>query len=216
MSNIALVLYIVLGVATPVLLIKFLLLPMASSVSKKVMVAVTILVAAVFEILFISSAFIPDSIDGFMGNGIANMENRIDEIYPGYVHKELGTEDFKSIIADSRKLREYVEADKEVGFIVKTIGLNTYISYIEDFGDNVDGYLQEFEASGTPFTMHNILSFLHLRLKTPVLQATRIIQIVILAIFGVAVIAIAAASFAIRKGLLEPSGKSVTFGEGAV
>lgn len=213
MKIIFVVLFALLIIAFAFLLIWQLFWKMIPSSAKKIFIAVTILGTLLFEALFIASAFIPNKIDKLLAQGIVSIENNINEISSDYTNEVLSPEKVKLLIADTKQIKYSLKENPEAGFIVKTIGLNTYLSYLEDFSDGVDGHLREFEAQGIPFTLHNIFDYLKKQTIEPVLSATKVIEIIILSLAAVFFVVLIVCFVCHKNGWLSSSEK-ITFGEG--
>lgn len=215
MNSIAVILFALLALAATAALIKCLLWKLRVSSEGKLLIAATVAVTLLFEGLFIASSFIPKTIDKVLTRGIAELETSLEETSPGYIHRELSTEEIKSVISDSRRIKASIENDAKAGFIVRAAGLDTYIRYLDRFGEGINANLQEFEASGTPFTLHNIFIATQDKIKGPAATAAKTVQIVLLVLFGLLVVAIGAFAASSRKELANTGNSSVTFGDEA-
>ncbi|MGM9745772.1 MAG: hypothetical protein ACI30H_02270 [Paludibacteraceae bacterium] len=205
------VLFTLLLLGIPGTIIWFLILPLKKSTEKNIIFAITILISIVVVTLFIASAFVPSKIDRFIETEIAEVEHQINRISPEYTQQTLNAETIKNLIADSKQIRSYLNNNDDVNFIVRVIGVNAYISYLENFCENIDIYLNEFEETNTPFTLHNIFISLKEKSQTPVLQTIKIIEIIIIVVAFVAYLAILIWVMAIKKGWISNDG--IVFGE---
>jgi len=186
---------------------------MSKSTEKNIVFVVLILGTIIFETLFIVSACIPNKVNVILSESIINIENQMNEISEEYTDQVLDSEKVKALISDSKQIRSYLDNRSDVNFFIEIIGINTYIAYLEDFRDEVDKHLQEFEASGTPFTLHNIFDYLLEQSKTPVLKATKIIEIIVLVCCALFLICVVVAVYLIKNGHLTSQGSSITFGD---
>lgn len=213
MNTFYVVIFAILLLAIPTAIVRFLIIPLKKSTEKNVLIAITILTTLLLLTLFIASAFIPKKINQFIDFEIAQIENQINQISPEYTHQDLNAETIKNLISDSKKIRSYLDDNDEVNFIVRTIGINAYISYIENFCENIDLYLNEFEATNTPFTLHNIFISLKEKSQVSIFKATKIVEIIILIIAFIINIVILIWAFAVKKQWMENSNNGIVFGE---
>ncbi|MDR1592786.1 MAG: hypothetical protein LBS16_07930 [Prevotellaceae bacterium] len=213
MKIIFVVLFALLIIAVAGLFLWYLLLPMPPSNEKKIFIAITIVGTVLFESLFIASAFIPRKIDKLIVQGIGSIELNINTISPNYTDEVLDADKVKSLIADTKQIRYYMNENPNANFIVKAIGLGAYMGFAEDFCDHIEDNFIEFQKSEIPFTLHNIFDFIHKKSAVPVLKTTKIIETVVLIVAGLFYSLILIAFFANQKGLFTPTNKSVTFGE---
>ena len=207
------VLFTLLLLGIPGIIIWFLILPLKKSTEKNIIFAITILISIVVVTLFIASAFVPSKIDRFIETEIAEVEHQINLISPEYTQQTLNAETIKNLISDSKQIRSYLNNNDDVNFIVRVIGVNAYISYLENFCENIDIYLNEFEETNTPFTLHNIFISLKEKSQTPVLQTIKVIEIIIIVVAFVAYLAILIWVMAIKKGWMNNSNNGIIFGE---
>lgn len=207
------VLFTLLLLGIPGTIIWFLILPLKKSTEKNIIFAITILISLVVVTLFIASAFVPSKIDRFIETEIAEVEHQINRISPEYTNQTLNAETIKNLISDSKQIRSYLNNNDDINFIVRVIGVNAYISYLENFCENIDIYLNEFEETNTPFTLHNIFISLKEKSQTPVLQTIKVIEIIIIVVAFVAYLAILIWVMAIKKGWMSNSNNGIVFGE---
>jgi len=213
MNTFYVVIFTILILAIPATIIRFLIIPLKKSTEKNILFAITILTTVLLITLFIASAFIPKKINQFIDFEIAQIENQINQISPEYTHQDLNAETIQNLISDSKKIRSYLDDNDEVNFVVKTIGINAYISYIENFCENIDLYLNEFETTNTPFTLHNIFISLKEKSQVSIFKATKIVEIIILIIAFIINIVILIWAFAVKKQWMENSNNGIVFGE---
>ena len=207
------VLFTLLLLGIPGTIIWFLILPLKKSTEKNIIFAITILISLVVVTLFIASAFVPSKIDRFIESEIVEIEHQINLISPEYTNQTLNAETIKNLISDSKQIRSYLNNNDDINFIVRVIGVNAYISYLENFCENIDIYLNEFEETNRPFTLHNIFISLKEKSQTPVLQTIKVIEIIIIVVAFVAYLAILIWVMAIKKGWMSNSNNGIIFGE---
>ncbi len=215
MNTFYVVIFALLIVAVPTIIIWFLILPLKKSTKKNILFAATILTAILLITLFIASAFIPKKINQFIDFEIGQVENQINQISPDYTQQVLNAETIKNLISDSKQIRSYLNSNDDVNFLVRIIGINAYISYLEEFANNINLYLNEFETTNTPFTLHNIFLSLKEKSQTPILKATKIIEIIILVLAFIVNLALIIWSFAVKKEWINSAGNGVVFGDEA-
>ena len=213
MNTFYIVLFTLLLLGIPGAIIWFLILPLKKSTEKNIIFAITILISLVVVTLFIASAFVPSKINRFIESEIVEIEHQINQISPEYTHQTLNAETIKNLISDSKQIRSYLNNNDDVNFIVRVIGVNAYISYLENFCENINTYLNEFEETNTPFTLHNIFISLKEKSQTPVLQTIKVIEIIIIVVAFVAYLAILIWVMAIKKGWMSNSNNGIIFGE---
>lgn len=207
------VLFTLLLLGIPGIIIWLLILPLKKSTEKNIIFTITIFISLVVVTLFIASAFVPSKIDRFIEAEIAEIEHQINQISPEYTNQTLNAETIKNLISDSKQIRSYLNNNDDINFIVRVIGVNAYISYLENFCENIDIYLNEFEETNTPFTLHNIFISLKEKSQTPVLQTIKVIEIIIIVVAFVAYLAILIWVMAIKKGWMSNSNNGIIFGE---
>lgn len=213
MNAFSIVVFTLLLVAVPTAIVWFLILPLKKSTLKFFIFSVTILATLIVTFLFAGSSFLPKKINRFIDYEMVYIENQINQISPDYTQKVLDTETVNKLISDSRQIRSYLESNEEVGFVVRNIGVGAYLSYLENFVENVDFYLYEFESTGTPFTLHNIFLSIKDKSQQPILKTVKIIEIIIL-VFGLIVnVLLLIWAVALKKGWMGDSNDGVVFGD---
>lgn len=213
MKTIFIVIFALLIFSVGILFIWKLLWGLPASNEKKIFIAITIIGILLFETLLFFVSSIPRKADNLLSTGIATIESKINEISPEYSDEVLNPEKIKSLIADTKQIRFYLNENAEVNFVVRMIGLNTYVSLLEKIGDNTESYLKEFESKNIPFTLHNIFDFLQQESRTSILKIVKIIEMVVVIVALVFYLILLIGYFANRKNLLTPNSSSVTFGE---
>lgn len=199
MSLFFVILFALLIPALTVLFIWFLLLPLPKSSNKTFLMVLAILGLIICEALFILSARVPAGADNLIQNGIAQIEEHINQINPDYIHKELPTEDVQKVLSDTKMLDAYVEDSPEAGVVVRLIGAKAFISYVSSFSESIDRNINEMKEEGTEITIHNVFERIHNQSKAPILKAAKVLEITVLIITAIFLLALLIVYVYIKK-----------------
>lgn len=205
------ILFALLAIGGAYAMVRYVLQPAPDFSYKKLLVVGTVLAPIIGVLLLVLCALLPSKMEQGMQKGIQTFELYLNSISPDYCNQVLEKEQLRRVLSDSRSLRTYLDENADVNFIVKAVGVNAYISYMESFANGIDNHLTAFEATEQPFTIHNILAYIDVQSREPILKATVWIEvavfILILLYFGF----IYFFYLSEQKGWFKES--SVTFGE---
>ncbi len=149
---------------------------------KTVMFIIPVLIAVLSVTLLILSTFIPQKMDNLLTQGIEQIETNINAISPDFTNQELDTTQLKSVINDTKMLKSSFDNDVRVNFIAKIVGINAYITFLNDFVENIETNVVCFEENKIPFTLDNIFHHLKQQTATPILKAVKTMEIIIITI----------------------------------
>lgn len=167
-----------------------LLLPMASSTHRTLMIVIAVVGLVLCETLLILCARIPSRVDTMLTAGIGGIETHLEAVQPGYVHKEMSTTELQNILTDTKMLTAYIENTPNVSFVVQLVGVGAYVGYIKSFSGAIEKNLNEMRAEGVPVTLHNVFVRVQDLSRTPVLKTTKVLEIVVLVFSGIFILAL--------------------------
>lgn len=124
-------------------------------------VVLAVLVCLLGEAMFLFSARLPYLTDRMTANSIQQLEDYLNTVSSDYIDQEIDVADVRTVLSAGERLNAYTEGNREIGLLVKVIGLETYTKGLSSLCQNADGVLQEFEAQGIAFTPHNLLMYTH-------------------------------------------------------
>lgn len=210
MNIFLLILFIILLAIAPYAIIRYKVIPLETSDTKKEWFVITIIAGIVIEVAIIALAVLPNRINNFTIACIQNIESRIEASSPGYTGKELDKEEVKTFLNNSRE--SSIRNDNKAGFLTNALGVGSYISFFDSFCNDIDNNIKEFENTNTPFTLHNIFMTVQEKTEEKVFSTMKILQILIIA--AGALFYLFAAIF-IKNRKSSGKIKSVTFGDDA-
>lgn len=205
------VIFILLAAGGAFGIIRYVLLPALDFPTKKWLLAGSYAIPVVGTVLLILCTLIPSKMDTGTQKGIQTFEEYLNAVSPDFCDQVLDKEQLRQVISDSRSLRTYLDDNTEVNWIVKAVGVNTYISYLESFANGIDTHLTAFEATEQPFTLHNILTYVQTESHQPVCTATIVLEIVVFVFMLLAFGVIYFLYISEQKGWFKET--SVTFGD---
>lgn len=212
MNIFLLILFIILLAIAPYAIIRYKVIPLETSDTKKEWFVITIIAGIVIEVAIIALAVLPNRINNFTIACIQNIESRIEASSPGYTGKELDKEEVKTFLNNSREITSSIRNDNKAGFLTNALGVGSYISFFDSFCNDIDNNIKEFENTNTPFTLHNIFMTVQEKTEEKVFSTMKILQILIIA--AGALFYLFAAIF-IKNRKSSGKIKSVTFGDDA-
>ena len=181
--NIFLVILFLLAVnACAFLFIYNMVWPQKKSSHRTTLLVLTIGGSILFDVLFTLTALIPSNADGFIKSGIVRMETSINNISPDYVNQEMDTAQIRSVLTDTKQIESYLKSNEGARFVVRLIGVNAYVKYMESFTSSLDSNLSEMQEEGIPITLHNVLERVQQKSHEPILKTAKILEILLLVV----------------------------------
>ena len=180
--NLFFVVLCALGIAglAAVSIYRFIKVPLKEKAALPVVLAV--LVCLLGEALFLFSARLPYLTDRVTAKSIRQLEDYMNTVSPDYIDQEMDVADVRTVLSAGERLNAYTEENKEIGLLVKVVGLDTYTKGLASLCRNADGVLQEFEAQGIAFTPHNLLVYTQESAMRTVRDISKKLEVIILAL----------------------------------
>lgn len=213
MSAFFTILFILLLVVLAVSLVKYFELPLPDSSSRKVLIGFTAAGTVLLVILLVVCSIIPGKTVSLVRNTLDSVEAQIEADSPGYTTEVLDKNEFEAFIDGSLQTSGSIEGNQALSAVLDMSGLGPFKNVFEKFMRGIDDRLAEFDASGRPFTLHNIFDELQDESESLVRQTGRILGIIILVIGLVFYAVLMSFSVAQKKGWLSARNSSLTFGD---
>ena len=181
---------------------------------RTLIVVMTVFFSSVFVLFLILTRFIPNAVVEYVSSGINITENKLNEISPDYTNQVLDKEKISTFLQDTKQVRfNFNEYTEGVSFITRILGIDTYMFFYEDFGENLDNNIQLFEKNNIPFTMHNILQYIKdeagVRINVIVGNIMLVLFFLSLVVDGLILLFVVA----MKKRWIDFDKKSIIFGE---
>lgn len=156
----------------------------------------------VSDTLLIATHSLPEKANKLIALELVNVESMLNNTQPGLIDQVMDPSSLRATLADSKQLLSQVNADTSVGWIVRLIGARKYTKALENIACNTDDFIAAFQATGQPVTIHNVLTYTQEQMDSPILNAVRTSQIVILILSGVLFIICIICYFIVRSGAM--------------
>lgn len=165
-------------------------------------IILAILSLVVTDSLFIATHSLPEKVDHLIAVELDNVESMLNNTQPGLTDQVMDPSSLQTTLADSKQLLSHANTDTSVGWIVRLIGARKYTKALEKIVCNTDDFIAAFQATGQPVTIHNVLTYTQEQMDSPILNAVRTLQIVILILSGVLFIICIICYFIVRSGAM--------------
>lgn len=200
MSIFYVILFAILLAIVPALFIWKMFLPLESKKEKGVYIAITVVLFLILEIGFIMTAALPAKINSIIDQGVVSVESYVTSIDSTFMDKPLDAKQLQEVITNSKQLKYELESNQEANLIIQLVGIDAFLSSMEDFADNIDSYVVRFEKDNVEFTFRNALSYIKQDIQPAIYFVTKVIEIIILIIAFVVYLVILIVYFGRKKG----------------
>lgn len=164
------------------LFIRYLVTKLPKSTGKILLAILTVAGTLISSTLLIMATVLPSKIDAFLSTGIASVEEHINSISPGYIYEERDTQSLKTVLANYNQVKAGFDSNSGTQFIVRTIGVNSYIDLLDAFVSNIDENQKEMEQEQIPMTLHNVFMRVQDKTRAPIREIVYNIEIAILVV----------------------------------
>lgn len=164
------------------LFIRYLVTKLPKSTGKVLLAILTVAGTLISSTLLIMATVLPSKIDAFLSTGIASVEEHINSISPGYIYEERDTQSLKTVLANYNQVKAGFDSNSGTQFIVRTIGVNSYIDLLDAFVSNIDENQKEMEQEQIPMTLHNVFMRVQDKSRVPIRKIVYNIEIAILVV----------------------------------
>ena len=190
---------------------RFLAAKLPKSTEKVLLISIVIAGTLLSSALLIMAHMLPGKVNEFMSSGVDAVEKHIDNISPGYIHEVADTQRLKAILEDYRQIEAGLGSNEGAMFVVKTLGMNTYMEFLGSFVSNIDENIREMEAEQIPITLHNIFVRVQDKSKGVIQKIAYTLEIGILIATVIFFIIMIASYFVVKHN--DMSGPKVVMGE---
>lgn len=156
----------------------------------------------VSDSLLIATHSLPEKANELIAVELVKVEATLNKTQVGFTDQVLDPSSLQTTLADSKQLLSYANTDTSVGWIVRLIGARKFTQMLENIVCNTDDFITAFQATGEQVTIHNVLTYTQKQIKSPISNAVRTLQIVILVLSGVLFIICIICYFIVRSGAM--------------
>ncbi len=200
MSIFYIILFAILLAIVPALFIWKMFLPLESKKEKGVYIAITVVLFLILEIGFIMTAALPAKINSIIDQGVVSVESYVTSIDSTFMDKPLDAKQLQEVITNSKQLKYELESNQDANLIIQLVGIDAFLSSMEDFADNIDSYVVRFEKDNVEFTLRNALSYIKQDIQPAIYFVAKVIEIIILIIAFIVYLVILIVYFGRKKG----------------
>lgn len=200
MSIFYIILFAILLAIVPALFIWKMFLPLESKKEKGVYIAITVVLFLILEIGFIMTAALPAKINSIIDQGVVSVESYVTSIDSTFMDKPLDAKQLQEVITNSKQLKYELESNQEANLIIQLVGIDAFLSSMEDFAENIDSYVVRFEKDNVEFTFRNALSYIKQDIQPAIYFVAKVIEIIILIIAFIVYLVILIVYFGRKKG----------------
>lgn len=200
MSILYVILFAILIALLPALYIWKLFLPVESTKEKGIYIAITAVCFLILETGFIMTATLPSRINRIIDEGLVNVESYVTSIDSTFMDKPLDAKQLQNVIANSKQMKYELEENDDVNWIIQIVGIDAYLSSMEEFADNIDSYVTRFEADNVEFTFRNAMGYVKQDIQPAIYFVAKVIEIIVLIIAFIAYMVILIVYFGRKKG----------------
>ena len=165
-------------------------------------------------LIFVLAIVLCNSVSGkaskMLSSSIASAEAGIEQMYPGYLDEVLDKAEFEAFIGSGIEMSDGADSLAVLSQILKMPGIAPVRKAV---GSILGGAVAEFDATGTPFTLHNILQSVQDEVNAGVRKAVGAAKTIIAVIALLFYIATFAVYAAYGKGFFTPKNSSLNFGD---
>ena len=111
---------IVIALIIPIILHLLFVKKIQNKTYKVCMNSINFLLSLVFIILFIALGFVKNHLNSYIDIGINQLEQRVNEIYPNALEKQMNTEELKNLLEESLRKNESGGIEAIAGNIIKS------------------------------------------------------------------------------------------------
>lgn len=180
---------------------------------RKIFAGVLIAGTLIFVLAIVLCNSVPGKASKMLSSSIASAEAGIEQMYPGYLDEVLDKAEFEAFIGSGIEMSDGADSLAVLSQILKMPGIAPVRKAVESILGGADAFVAEFDATGTPFTLHNILQSVQDEVNAGVRKAVgaaKTIIVVIALLFYIATFAVYAAY---GKGFFTPKNSSLNFGD---
>ena len=182
---------------------------------KKILVGVLAAGTLLFLLIVILCGAIPGKASAMLSEAVASAEERIEQMYPGYTDEILDKSEFETLIGNGIAMSETADTSIVLSQIFNLPAVGPVKKAVDAVLDGTDAFIDEFDASGTPFTLHNILQAVHKEVMAGVERTAGVAKTIVAVIAILFYIISFSVYIAHCKGLFKPKNSSLNFGDGA-
>lgn len=214
MNTFVLILAAVLAAAVAYFILNRNVLTLPPSTDRKVLAGATAAGTVILMAAFVICAVVPGKSYRLMSSAIDSAEKQIEAAYPGYTDTVIDKSEFEAFINGSMEASRSTEEQPVLSMALDIPGIGAVKSTIDTILGGTDSFMAEFDETGTPFTLHNIMISLQEKAKAGIRKSMGIAGTVITIIAVLFYLGTVIAATGIRKGWFEARNSSLNFGDG--
>lgn len=171
--------------------------------TRTILVTVTGLMTAVVILVAVGVAFVPKPASNAIRGVIEFAGNTLESASPGIGDEVLDADGFREVVSRGKSLRGTIARNCGGGLIAGYVAANSFLTALEMFAGSAESHLEEFDESGEPFTLHDILEYTEAQLQSALRKTVLWVLVALLCVSALANAAVSLFSAAIFKKWLD-------------
>lgn len=174
------ILFMLAIVACTYLFLRFMVAKLPRSFAKYLLFTTTVAGSLMCLALLVAAACVPMMVNDFLDKGIEKVKAHASNISPDFVYEEQEVASIRAFLADDGQIKAGLESAEDGFWVVRNIGLDTYMESLNDFSAHLENNIQIMNEQQDSPTIDNILNKVKQKSQPGIRKATRTIEIIIL------------------------------------
>lgn len=210
MSIISIILTVLIIIALPALIARFLLIPLEKSPYKVIVTVVMCLGACALMAFLIILASLPSKTGKLLDQAVEYIETETEKSAPGYLDTVLDKQAAEYFLSDGMYMSSSVGSDKTAEILLEVTRLKSFKKSIDALMQNAEAKLAEFDS--TAFTPRNIIGEIRNIAFDATVRTAGMLGTVLIIISLIFYAAIALIATGMGKGWFKAKNSSLNFG----
>lgn len=210
MSTISIILTVLIIIALPALIARFLLIPLEKSPYKVIVTVVMCLGACALMAFLIILASLPSKTGKLLDQAVEYIETETEKSDPGYLDTVLDKQAAEDFLSDGMYMSSSVGSDKTAEILLEVTRLKSFKKSIDALMQNAEAKLAEFDS--TAFTPRNIIEEIRNIAFDATVRTAGMLGTVLIIISLIFYAAIALIATGMGKGWFKAKNSSLNFG----
>lgn len=210
MSTISIILTVLIIIALPALIARFLLIPLEKSPYKVIVTVVMCLGACALMAFLIILASLPSKTGKLLDQAVEYIETETEKSDPGYLDTVLDKQAAEDFLSDGMYMSCSVGSDKTAEILLEVTRLKSFKKSIDALMQNAEAKLAEFDS--TAFTPRNIIGEIRNIAFDATVRTAGMLGTVLIIISLIFYAAIALIATGMGKGWFKAKNSSLNFG----
>lgn len=210
MSTISIILTVLIIIALPALIARFLLIPLEKSPYKVIVTVVMCLGACTLMAFLIILASLPSKTGKLLDQTVEYIETETEKSDPGYLDTVLDKQAAENFLSDGMYMSSSVGSDKTAEILLEVTRLKSFKKSIDALMQNAEAKLAEFDS--TAFTPRNIIGEIRNIAFDATVRTAGMLGTVLIIISLIFYAAITLIATGMGKGWFKAKNSSLNFG----